>query len=141
MLAWIIIGLVLAGIELAIGELTLLMLGIAAIGTGLIAGATGMPLIAEGLVFAGLSLIMLVVAKPMIKKRMITPPVLDTSVKALEGQSAQVVEEVTEFDGQVRLDGSLWSARALIGGDTIPAGTLVSVVSIDGTTAVVVRKD
>lgn len=141
MLVWIVIGLILAGIELAIGELTLLMLGIAAIGTGLIAGVTGMPVVAEVLVFAGFSLVLLVVAKPMIKKRMSKAPVLDTSPKALEGQSAQVVEEVTEFGGQVRLDGSLWSARTLITGEAIPAGSPVSVVSIDGTTAVVVRKD
>lgn len=50
MLVWIVIGLILAGIELAIGELTLLMLGIAAIGTGLIAGVTDMPVVAEVLV-------------------------------------------------------------------------------------------
>ena len=43
----------------------------------------------------------------------------------------------TPDSGQVRFDGSLWSARALDPAEVIPAGQVVTVSDIDGPVAVV----
>jgi membrane protein implicated in regulation of membrane protease activity len=44
---------------------------------------------------------------------------------------------VTQDGGRVRLNGAEWSARAIDPKQDLPAGTRVSVVKIDGATAVV----
>ena len=75
--------------------------------------------------------------RPALKKRLHKPMVLDTSTDALVGNTAEVIETVDEGDGQVRLDGSIWSARSMDGSHTFAVGERVTVISIDGTTAVV----
>jgi membrane-bound serine protease (ClpP class) len=45
------------------------------------------------------------------------------------GKTAVVVQGVSAQDGQVRIDGELWRARAQ---DSIPRGAAVIVVGIDG---------
>lgn len=135
-LIWFIIALVLASAELLVGELTLLMLGVAALVVSATALA-GIPLWAELAVFGVASIATVVGLKPMIKRRMNTSLVLDTSPSALVGQKAEVIEAVGATSGQVRLDGSIWSARALTPTDTFAPGEVVHVVEIEGTTAVV----
>ncbi|AKK05974.1 membrane protein implicated in regulation of membrane protease activity [Corynebacterium mustelae] len=135
-LIWLIAGLLLIGTELLVGELTLLMLGLAAVGTAGVA-AFGIPLGAEVAVFAVLSLSFLFFLKPMLKRHMVKEPVLDTSVKALEGSTGVVLETVSGDTGQIRLDGSIWSARSLDPNHSFTEGERVSVVSIDGSTAII----
>ncbi|WJY95042.1 hypothetical protein CFELI_07135 [Corynebacterium felinum] len=126
------------GLELVLtaGELTLLMLGLAALGTAGVA-AFGVPLGVEVVAFALISVLMLLFLKPALKSRINQAPKLDTSVKALEGERAVVVESVSSDGGQVRLDGSIWSARALFPDVHFEEGESVHVVSIEGTTAIV----
>jgi len=133
---WFIGALVLAGLELAVGEFTLLMLGGAALFT---AGVSliGVPLWAELLSFALASLALLLFLRPALKKRLHKPAALDTSIKALIGHRAEVLEDITAHKGQIRLDGSIWSARSLDPAHTFEQGEFVSVISIDGATAVV----
>ena len=75
--------------------------------------------------------------RPWLHRRYLKPSALDTSPKALVGSKAEVLEEITPTGGQVRLDGSIWSARAIDPSFTIPAGEHVTVADIDGPTAVV----
>ena len=63
--------------------------------------------------------------------------VYDESPRALVGSRAEVVEDITPAGGQVRFDGSLWSARALDPAEVISAGEYVTVSAIDGPVAVV----
>lgn len=127
---------VLALAELAVGELTLLMLGAGALVTALVALA-GIPLWAEIAVFAVTSVVCWLFLRPRLRKRMESPMVLDESPRALVGSAAEVVEDIEEGRGQVRVDGSLWSARALDPAERISAGSLVTVYDIDGPVAVV----
>ncbi len=60
-----------------------------------------------------------------------------TGPDALVGREAVVLAPVTERDGRVRLNGAEWSARAKDPNQNLPVGTVVSVVGIDGATAVV----
>jgi membrane protein implicated in regulation of membrane protease activity len=62
---------------------------------------------------------------------------LPTGVKALEGKSALVLDRVARHEGQVKLDGQVWTARPLNDGDEFEPGELVTVMHIDGATAVV----
>lgn len=133
---WFIAALVLAGLELAVGEFTLLMLAggaLAAAGVSLV----GAPLWGSALAFAVVSVGLLVFLRPALKKRLHKPMVLDTSAKALVGNNAEVLEPVDGGAGQIRLDGSIWSARSMDPSHTFAVGERVTVISIDGSTAVV----
>ncbi|MBZ8177804.1 NfeD family protein [Corynebacterium poyangense] len=134
-LLWLIASFVLAGLELLAGEFTLLMLAggaLAAAGASFLGASIWFAL----LIFALVSLGLIVFLRPLLRKRAQSPLILDTSVQALVGQHAEVLEEVG-LGGQVRLDGSIWSARSLNPSHTFSAGEVVNVVSIDGSTAIV----
>ena len=64
---------------------------------------------------------------------------LPTGIKALEGKSALVLDRVARDEGQVKLDGQVWTARPLSDGDVYEPGESVTVMHIDGATAVVFR--
>lgn len=133
---WFIAALVLAGLELAVGEMTLLMLAggaLAAAGVSL----AGAPLWASVVAFAVASFGLLVFLRPFLRRRLQAPKTLDTSVRALVGSTAEVISPVQGHSGQVRLDGSIWSARSLDPDTTFAEGERVTVIDIDGATAVV----
>lgn len=138
-LIWLIAALVLASAELLAGEFTMLMLAGAALTTSGVALA-GVPLWAEIVCFCVSALLLLLFVKPYLGRHLKSAPVLDTSPKALEGSSAEVLEQVTLTSGQIRLDGSIWSARSIDPTQSFAAGERVTVVHIDGTTAVVLKE-
>lgn len=133
---WFIGALVLAGLELAVGEFTLLMLAGAALTT---AGVSllGVPVWVEFATFGVSAVALLLLVRPALKRRLHKPATLDTSTRALVGKHALVLEEINAHGGQIRLDGSIWSARSIDPSHTFAEGEQVSVVNIDGATAVV----
>ncbi len=133
---WFAAAGLLAACELAVGEMTLLMLAAGALTTAGVA-LFGVPAGVEVGVFAVSSAVFWFFLRPYLRKRMEKPLVYDESPRALIGSRAQVVEDITPSGGQVRFDGSLWSARALDPSETIPAGQYVTVSEIDGPVAVV----
>ena len=135
-LVWFIVAAILAMLELAVGEMTLLMLGAGALTTAAVALA-GVPVAVEVVVFAVSSAVFWFFLRPVLRKRLDSPKVLDETPRALVGSRAEVVEDITQGSGQVRFDGSLWTARALDPAETIPAGESVTVYDIDGPVAVV----
>lgn len=134
-LVWLIAGLALAVAELAVGDLTLLMLGGASL-AATVPAALGGPIWLQVLVFAAVAITLLFGLRPVLRRRLAKAPQLDTSPKALEGQLAEVLETVGR-EGQVRLDGTVWSARSLDPSTSFHPGERVRVISIEGTTAVV----
>lgn len=135
-LVWFIAAASLALLELLVGEMTLLMLGAGALTTAAVALA-GVPMWAEVAVFAVASVLFWVFLRPPLRRRMEKPLVLDETPRALVGSRAEVVEDIAGGKGQVRFDGTLWSARSLDPAETIPAGSHVTVYDIDGPVAVV----
>lgn len=133
---WFIAALVLAGLELAVGEFTLLMLAGAALAAAGVSLA-GAPLWGSVVAFAISAFGLLVFLRPFLRRRLQAPKALDTSVRALVGTTAEVISQVHGTAGQVRLDGSIWSARPLDPELTFVEGDRVTVVDIDGATAVV----
>lgn len=135
-LIWFIAAVILAGLELAVGEFTFLMLAAGALTTS---GAAlfGLPLWAEVAVFAVSSAAFWVFLRPYLHKRFLTPGLYDDSPSALVGSRAEVIEDITPDGGQIRLDGTIWSARALDPAVSIATGEHVTVSDIDGPVAVV----
>lgn len=136
---WLIGATLLAVAETAAGEFTLLMLGGGALVTAGVTGAFDLPLWAQGLVFAVSSVLLLLLARPPLRryverKRGDAPSYLES----LPGMKAVVSAEVTGEHGRVLIDGEEWSARTPYDGVPIKPGIEVTIVEIDGAVAVVV---
>ncbi|PYF98954.1 Membrane protein implicated in regulation of membrane protease activity [Georgenia satyanarayanai] len=134
---WLGGALVLGVVEMLTVDLIFLMFAGGALAAGGVA-ALGAPLWAQILTFAVVSVILLVVVRPWalgyLKRS--TPDSL-TNVAAHVGRSAEVLVDVTDRAGRVKLAGEVWTARAAEPGSLLPTGTTVQVVRIDGATAVV----
>jgi membrane protein implicated in regulation of membrane protease activity len=136
-LIWLIVALALAGAEVLTGDLSLLMLGggaLAAAGSSLIFDDIWW---VQGVVFLLASILLLVGVRPVLRRHLNTGKGLPEPMKALEGKSALVLDKVARHEGQVKLDGQVWTARPLNENDVYEPGDHVTVVHIDGATAVV----
>ena len=111
-LIWLIVGVLLIAAEVLTGDLTLAMLGVAALG-------------------------LLALAKPVLRKRLHAGHHVKTNVDALVGKKAIVISTVDAHKGQVKLDGEVWSARAYDETQVLEPGRSVMVMDISGATAVV----
>lgn len=136
-LIWLIVALGLAGTEALTGDMFLLMLGggaLAAAGTSWLLEA---PIWVDGAVFLVVSVLMLALVRPALRRRLTPPKSLTTGIEALEGKRALVLDRVARDEGQVKVDGQVWTARPLNDGDAFEPGEQVTVMHIDGATAVV----
>ncbi|WP_017974892.1 NfeD family protein [Actinopolyspora halophila] len=139
-LVWLVAGVLLVAAEVTSGELVLLMLGLAAMGTAGVA-ALGAPLWLDAVVFAALSGGLVFLARPVVKRRLLneTSEGLEprTNVDALIGKRARVESPVDAHDGRVRIDGDVWSARSFDETQVLDVGQTVMVMEISGAVAVV----
>ncbi|MEZ0339673.1 NfeD family protein [Mycobacterium sp. pV006] len=138
-LIWLIAALALAGAEALTGDLFLLMLSGGALAAAGTSWLLNWPIWADGLVFALVSVLLLVAVRPALRRRMASGAGLPEPVKALEGRSALVLDRVAAHTGQVKLDGEVWTARPLNENDVFEPGDQVTVVHIDGATAKVAK--
>jgi membrane protein implicated in regulation of membrane protease activity len=132
----------LAGVGLAIAEVFTLsfVLIMFALGAFAAAGAAALdaPLPLQGVVFAVVSLLALLAARPALRRHMQRNSVEGTiGMEAISNSSAVVLERVDEKHGLVKIDGELWQARALDADQVIEPGDHVRVVEIKGATAMV----
>src|ERR1700756_746608 len=97
----------------------------------------GWPVWADGLMFVIVAFMLLVGVRPMLRRRLVAGRGLPEPMKALEGKTALVLDRVARHEGQVKLDGQVWTARPLNDDDIYQPGDHVIVVHIDGATAVV----
>lgn len=136
-LIWLIVALGLAGAEALTGDLFLLMLGGGALAAAGSAAVFDWPIWADGVVFLVVSVLLLVLVRPALRRRFTSGPPLESGMEALEGKSALVLDRVSQHEGQVKLDGEIWTARPLNDHDVYEPGDHVTVMHIDGATAVV----
>jgi membrane protein implicated in regulation of membrane protease activity len=136
-LIWVIAALALAGAEVLTGDLSLLMLGGGALAAAGTSWLFGLPVWVDGVVFLIVSVLLLVGVRPALRRRMTAGKGLPEPMKALEGKSALVIDRVARHEGQVKLDGQVWTARPMNDDDIYQPGDHVTVVQIDGATAVV----
>ncbi|MHA7663970.1 NfeD family protein [Mycolicibacterium sp. HS_4_1] len=137
-LLWLVLAIGLAGAEALTGDMFLLMLSGGALATAGLSWATDWPIWADGASFLIVSVLLLVLVRPALRRRLGAPG-LPEPVKALEGKTALVLDRVARHEGQVKLDGEIWTARPLDDDDVFEPGDHVTVVRIDGATAVVFR--
>jgi membrane protein implicated in regulation of membrane protease activity len=138
-LSWLIFALALAGAEALTGDMFLLMLGGGALAASATAWLTDWPILGDGVVFLLVSVLLVVLVRPAVRRRMTPGKVPVMGIKALEGKRAMVLDRVARDEGQVKLDGQVWTARPLNDADVYEPGEAVTVMHIDGATAVVFR--
>lgn len=135
-LIWVGAALLLGIAELLTVDLFFLTLAIAALAGGATALAGG-SLLVQFIVFGLVSVILLVFVRPWARGLLAkSTPNLATNAQGLVGKHAVVTAPLVGSEGRVRLEGGIWSARSE-DGKVYPAGSQVTVVKIDGATAVV----
>ena len=138
-LSWLIFAVALAAAEALTGDMFLLMLGGGALAASATAWVTDWPILGDGAVFLIVSVLLVVLVRPSLRRRLTPAAGAPMGIKALEGKKALVLGRVTHDEGQVKLDGQVWTARPLNEGDVYEPGESVTVMHIDGATAVVFR--
>ncbi len=134
--SWIVLGLLLMGLELVAPGAFLLWLGLAAVLTGLVDWAFDLSWQAAALVFALLSVGAVLVGRAATRRRDEEDdgrPVLNSRSRSLVGQVFVLDAPIVGGSGRLRVDDSSWR----IAGPDIPAGASVRVVRVDGATLVV----
>ena len=138
-LIWLVFALGLAGAEALTGDLFLIMLSGGALAAAGSSWLLDLPVWVDGAVFLVVSVLLLALVRPALKRRLVAGKGMLDPVKALEGKSALVLDRVARHEGQVKLDGEVWTARPLNDDDIYEPGDHVTVMHIDGATAVVWR--
>jgi membrane protein implicated in regulation of membrane protease activity len=137
-MAWLGIAVVLGLAELASLDFTLLMLAAGAItaaGVGALFPHLLWLQIVIGLIT---SATMLAAIRPLLVRRLHHGGELKTGTAHVIGRNGVVVKEVhPDGGGSIKVGGELWTARPYDEMSTIPPGTRVEVMAIDGATAVV----
>lgn len=133
---WIILGLVLIGLELLSPGIFLIWLGLAALATGAIDGMFGLSWQAAAILFAILSVASVVVGRRLSKDQdedSPDEPFLNRRGAALVGRTFTLADPIENGEGRIRVDDSVWR----ITGPDLPAGAQVRVTRVDGATLVV----
>ncbi|MGH3561591.1 MAG: NfeD family protein, partial [Mycobacterium sp.] len=124
-LIWLIFALGLAGAEALTGDMFLLMLGGGALSAAATSWLLDWPVWSNGVVFLVVSVLLLVLVRPALRRRLVPAAGLETGIKALEGKSALVLDRVAHDAGQVKLGGQVWTARPFNESDIYEPGELV----------------
>ncbi|MFI6979802.1 NfeD family protein [Embleya sp. NPDC050154] len=113
-------------------------MGMFAVGAAAAAAAAGLGgnFLIQSVVFAVVSIALLVFVRPIVVRHDNTPGAR-TGIEALKGTSAVVLERVDEHGGRIKLNGEVWSARSLDATAVFEPGSRVDVADIVGATAVV----
>jgi len=101
--------------------------------------AAGAGTLVSWVAFLVVSVILLAALRPIARSHRRQPPQLRTGTAALVGQSAIVVERISNDEGVgcIRIDGEIWTARAYDEDEVFDAGARVQVLQIRGATALV----
>lgn len=132
-LALIVIAAVVEGITVQLVSIWFVFGGIAA----LIANVCGADLWVQILLFIALSVVALLITRPFVKKRL-NMKRTSTNADRYIGKKASVIVKInnTQGEGQVKVMGSIWTARSA-DGSVIPVGADVVVKAIEGVKLIV----
>lgn len=128
---WLILMVVFLIAEASTVSLVSLWFAFGALGA-LIASLLGAQLWIQILIFLTVSSVLLALLRPLLRK-FIKPKVVTTNVDSVPGSTGYVTEDIDNLSakGQVKLGSMYWSARSTTG-NTIPAGTQVTVDKVEG---------
>ena len=134
--SWVILGLVLMGLELVAPGAFLLWLGLAAVLTGLIDWVFGLSWQMAALVFAVLSVGAVFLGRAVTRDRTEMQgnrPALNRRAQSLVGHVFTLDSPIVGGSGRIRVDDSSWR----IVGPDMAAGAAVRVLRVEGATLVV----
>ena len=135
---WVILAVILAAGEVVSLSFFLAPFAVGAIAAALL-DAAGVGAIGQFAAFLASSLLLLAIVRPIARRHVSMPPQLRTGTAALVGETAVVLERISNDEdvGSVRLKGQVWTARAYDDDDSYEPGSRVHVMEIRGATALV----
>lgn len=125
----------LLGVEALTLDLVFASLALGAV-VGALLAVAGVPVLGQGIAAIVAALLSLFLLRPL-GLRLLKTEGTQTNVEALLGTRALVIERVDAHNGRVKIGGEIWSARVHRPETEFPAGTVLTVMSIDGATAIV----
>lgn len=134
--SWVVLGLVLIGGEMLAPGAFLVWLGLAALVTGVVVGATGMAWQGAALVFAALCVVSVLAGRMLTRRKGDEPDAatgLNDRGRQLVGKVFRLESTMVGGEGRIRVGDSSWR----ITGPELLAGAEVRVVRVDGATLVV----
>ena len=135
--AWLLLGLVLLGLEVVVPGTFMLWFAIAAIVTGVVAlaadaaGWTALTWQAEAGLFVVLAIVAVIAGRAWMSRRRQEPSDasgLNERAARHIGRRAQLTEALVDGRGRIDLDDTVW----LVSGPDLPAGTTVRITGADG---------
>ena len=134
---WLIAAGVFFIIEMATIGFLVFWLGIGALLAMVTSFATD-SIIIQSVVFLISSTLLLVFTRPLVNKFIKVPKEVKTNAYSIIGKKGIVISKINniEGNGQVKIDGDVWSAKSVDDTD-IPKDTEIEIVEIDGVKAVV----
>lgn len=134
--AWLILGLVLIGLETLVPGIFLMWFGVAAVLTSLFDWAFGLSWQANAIAFAVLALLSALAGWRLTRRReeeFGDTPLLNRRAEALVGRVFPLEGAIVAGEGRIRVDDGVWRVT----GPDLPAGTRVEVAGVKGTILVV----
>ncbi|MCB8822422.1 NfeD family protein [Microvirga rosea] len=134
--AWIILGLLLAGVELMAPGVFFIWLGLAALATGVLDAVLGLSWQASALLFAFLSIVAVFAGRALTRPKLqpdTQADFLNRRGQSLVGRIFVLETPIKDGEGRIKVDDSSWRVT---GADRF-AGARVRVVRVEGSTLVV----
>ena len=135
-IAWLVVFVVFAALELVSLGLTCIWFAIGAL-AGCVAALLGANWIVQAVVFLVVTIVVLIFIRPFAIKY-VNNKAEKTNVESMAGKQGKVVVEIDNINakGMIKVDGMEWTARS-VDGEIIPKDSLVTVVSVEGVKAMV----
>lgn len=137
---WLVLALIVFGIEMMTGTFDLLMVSIAAVLTALFAAVVPTGWETQFVVFAVVSIVLIVASRyvfPGLRKAAPEHPTLNKRMASLVGQRGEVTRDLAGGHGQVKIGDTVWGAETAEGEGPIAVGETVIVASTRANMAVV----
>jgi membrane protein implicated in regulation of membrane protease activity len=137
---WLTLAVLLGVAEIISLDLVLIMVAIGAL------AAAGVAVFApdlwwlQTLIAVGVSVGMLILARPTLMEKVRQAPGYRSSTDKLVGSTGVATTEITADSGEVKIDGLIWTARVHTPDTVIEKGAEIEVYEIDGAIAVVYPK-
>jgi len=135
---WLTLAVLLGVAEILSMDFVLIMIAIGAVAAAVVAALLPSELWwLQILVAAGVSIGMLVLARPTLMRHVNQLPGYRSSTDKMVGSSGVATSDITGAGGEIKVDGQTWTARVYTPETVISKGTEIEVYEIDGAIAVV----
>ncbi len=134
---WILLGVILGLIELTSTTFVILWIAVAAVITGIV-GFVMHNFIEQVVVFAVLSIVLLMVTRPLAKRYKNRGSKFESNVQQLVGEKGIIISKIAPGKtGMVRVGSDMWSARASDTNELMEVGEWVRVKEVHSSVLIV----